>query len=126
MQMFHPLMVLEAVSRNDLLLAALLPEHRADHKVVLEAVNIVMLAVREDGLELEFASHELRADREVVLAALSVTGCALQFASEVLRADRSVVHAAVNRDGAGLRFTTPTLQMDTELVRLSKQRRRNW
>ena len=58
-----------------------------------------------------------------MLCALHSTGWALQFASAELRADRDAVQAAVNRDGGGLRFATPELQTDRELALLSKRRR---
>ena len=49
-----------------------------------------MAAVRQRGWALNYASPELRADREVVLAAVRQNGRALEFAifaSEELRAD---------------------------------------
>lgn len=41
---------------------------------------MVLLALDSDGLALEFASPELREDREVVLRAVKADGEALQFA----------------------------------------------
>ena len=46
------------------------------------------------GDELEYASVELRADRDVVLAAVAQNGRALEYASVELRANREVVPAA--------------------------------
>ena len=44
------------------------------------------MAVQQDGDALEYASPELRADREVVLAAVDQNGDALRHASPELRA----------------------------------------
>ena len=57
--------------------------------------EVVLAAVQEWGLELQFASAALRADREVVLAAVQRDGLALEHASAELKADREVVLAAV-------------------------------
>jgi hypothetical protein len=43
-----------------------------------------------EGLSLEFASADLRADKEVVLAAVRSDGDALEYASIALRADEEV------------------------------------
>ena len=65
---------------------------------------------------LEFASDELRADREVVLAAVSQHGFALQYASDALRDDAEVVLAAVKMDGVALKFASDELRGDREVV----------
>jgi hypothetical protein len=50
--------------------------------------------VQQDGLALEYASAELRGDREIVLAAVQQDGWALYFASTELRGDREIVLAS--------------------------------
>ena len=52
--------------------------------------QVVLAAVAQDGLALEFASETLRNDRQVVLAAIAQWCYALQFASDALRNDRQV------------------------------------
>ena len=66
-----------------------------------EAVQfaVVLAAVQQSGEALQFASEELKADREVVLAAVQQDGLALEHASEELRANREVVLAAVKQKG---------------------------
>ena len=60
----------------------------------------VLAAVRKDGILLEFAPDFLRSrDKDVVLAALGNTGLALQFVGYPLRADRDIVLAAVTNSG---------------------------
>jgi len=42
--------------------------------------------VKQDGLALEYASENLKADREIVLAAVQQNGLALEYAPEELQA----------------------------------------
>ena len=55
---------------------------------------------------LQFASGELREDREVVMAAVVQNGYALEYASEELRGDREVVMAAVAQTGSAFEYAT--------------------
>ena len=55
----------------------------------------VLAAIGENGMVLQFASDELRNNKEVVLAAVEQDGRALQFASEDLKGDEDIVLAAV-------------------------------
>ena len=45
---------------------------------------------------MQYASQELKRDREVVMEAVKQSGFALQFASEALREDREVCSATIN------------------------------
>ena len=74
-----------------------------------------LAAVKADGMALEYASPELRADREVVLAAVQQYGLVLTYASKELRADREVVLAAVRQDGRAIYSASPELRADREL-----------
>eukprot|EP00968_Pinguiococcus_pyrenoidosus_P027747 scaffold7444_cov764-Pinguiococcus_pyrenoidosus.AAC.1 len=56
--------------------------------------NHVLAHVRANGLELQFASHDLRSDRDVVLAAVQNNGDAIQYAGEALQRDRDLWLAA--------------------------------
>ena len=80
--------------------------------------------VREDGLQLRDASDVLRADREVVLAAVRQNGLALQFARHKLRTtDRDVVLAAVRQNGLALQFVDAGLNFDRDGVALEAVQR---
>jgi len=59
----------------------------------------VLAGVKQNGEALQYASEELRADREFMLAAVQQRGWALKYASQALRADREVVLAAVQQRG---------------------------
>ena len=76
----------------------------------------VLAAVQQDGFALRFASEALREDREVVLAAVRQDGNALEFASLELQADCGVVLAAVQQDDRALRHASPVLKADREVV----------
>ena len=74
----------------------------------------VLEAVRADGMSLEHASVELRADREVVMAAVNNDSWAFQFASEEIRNDREVTEEAFyggnQNDASGLAFASEELK----------------
>ena len=75
-----------------------------------------MLAVEKNGCALEYASADLRADREVVMAAVSYYGWALEYASEELRKDRDIVMAAAEKDACALMFASLALRADKSVV----------
>eukprot|EP01048_Picozoa_sp_COSAG05_P005570 COSAG05_NODE_333_length_11249_cov_629.633094_12_plen_155_part_00 len=79
--------------------------------------EIVIAAVSHDGLALQFASAGLRADRELVLLAVAQTVTALDYASEVLKADREFMLAVLPLKvlGWGLPDASVTLQADPKL-----------
>ena len=58
-----------------------------------DELDLVLKAVRLDGLLLEFAPQKWQNHQWIVLEAVRQNGSALQFASEDLKADRLVVHA---------------------------------
>ena len=81
---------------------------------------MVLAAVKADGLALEFASEELRADGGVVLAAVKTDGLALQFASEALQTDRAVVLTAVAQNCKALEFARlswESIEQDLKMLR---------
>ena len=56
---------------------------------------IVMMAVKQNGMALEYADPALRGDKEVVMTAVLQTGMALRYASPEMRADRDVLRIAL-------------------------------
>jgi hypothetical protein len=88
------------------------PEIQGERKTVL-------VAVRQQGPSLRFASEVLRADREVVLAAAARDGRSLEWAAQGLQGDRDVVLAAVASAGGSLRFASQQLQGDHEVVAIA-------
>ena len=78
--------------------------------------GVLLEAVRQNGSALQFTSETLRSDREVVLEAVRQNGSALQFASETLWSDRKVVLEAVEQNGFALQFASETLRSDRDVV----------
>ena len=70
----------------------------------------IMSVVKQNGADLEYASPDLRNDREVVLAAVQEDGRALRWASAELRKDREVVLAAVQEDIEALKYASAELK----------------
>jgi hypothetical protein len=63
----------------------------------------------------QYASEELKGDREVVLAAVAQNYFALQYASEELKGDKEVVLAAVAQGGRALQYASKELKGDKEV-----------
>ena len=79
-------------------------------------------AVKQNGWALEFASDELKNDREVVLEAVKEKGSAgfaLEYASEELKNDRKVVLEAIKEYGGALKYASDELKNDPELRKLA-------
>jgi hypothetical protein len=81
----------------------------------------LFIIVQQNGLALEYASDDLKNDREVVLAAVQQNGLALEYASDDLKNDREVVLAAVQQDGFALEYASTNLQDDKEVVNIASQ-----
>ena len=79
----------------------------------------VLVAVRNNGLELQYASEPLRNDVNVVKLAVSKDGWALQYASEPLQNDVNVVKLAVSNYGSALKHASKLLQNDENVVKIA-------
>lgn len=98
---------IKELSKNGLLLENY-PELQNDK-------DFVLIAVRQNGLALQFASEELRSDKEVVLEAVNENGFALQFASEELKENKDVVLVAVNENGEVSEIISEELRGDKDV-----------
>ena len=76
----------------------------------------VLAAVRNNGLELNYAWDTFKGDREVVLAAVQQDGRALLYAYNTLKTDKGVVLAAVRQDGLALEYAKGYLKEDNGVV----------
>ena len=68
-----------------------------------------MEAVKQDGFALQFASAELKGDREIVMEAVKQDWRALQYASAELKGDREIVMEAVAQDPKALQYASDEL-----------------
>ncbi|MGL6120633.1 MAG: DUF4116 domain-containing protein, partial [Fusobacteriaceae bacterium] len=78
--------------------------------------DIVLTAVKKNGLDLQDASKELQNDKEIVLAAVTNSGDALQYASKELQNDKEIVLAAVTNYGWGLHYASEEFKNDKDIV----------
>lgn len=114
---------LERLKRHGLALATVQRDGlalRHENKLIRRDRAIVLAAVAQNGLALQFAdpdrSEGLHKDRELVLAAVASNGLALQFVDYALRRDRDVVLLAVQCHGGALEFASAKLKRDRVLV----------
>lgn len=85
------------------------------HKSKKRNKNVVLSAVSNNGLVLEF-SHKHQKDKEVVLEAVRNNGFALKFADEELKDDEEVVLEAVRNNGLVLEFASDRLKNDEDIA----------
>ena len=84
--------------------------------------DMVLLAVRECGPSLEYASDRLKNDREIVIEAIKNDGSALEFVSENFKNDKEIVHIAITEgyrkyhSWDTLSYASPELKADRETV----------
>ena len=79
--------------------------------------EVVLTAVKKNGLALDYASNALK-DTKVVLAAVKQNGFALSYASLKLKADKDLILAAFkkNKNVFNLNFVMKALQNDQQLL----------
>ena len=66
---------------------------------------------------MQWASEEMKGDRELCTAAVAQDGRALQWASEEMKGDRQVVLvAAQDGENVGLKFATEEMRNDEEVI----------
>jgi len=80
--------------------------------------DVVLVAATNPATDdlLQHTSNRLRGDHEIVLAAVGCRGRELELASEELRNNRDVVLAAVGNDGSALGYASDDLKNDKEIV----------
>ncbi len=78
-------------------------------------ISIVIAAVKQLPLSLDYLV-DFQNHREVVSMAVSILGAALEFASPELKADKNLVKIALRNDGSSLRWADPELMSDKETV----------
>ena len=113
---------------REIAMAAVQRHGRCDRSGDIEAFNTLFACVFRaaelhfmsflnisEGYSLNFASPQLRADRELVLKAVRQYGAAL--AASELQDDREVVQLAVRRNGCSLRYASEELKSESSLAR---------
>merc|ERR1712008_197835 len=86
-------------------------DRKADHDIVLEAV-------KQNALSLQYASNNMKGDSTIVLEAVKGDWRALEFAYAELKADRGIIMEAVQKDGRALDLVTnQDLKSDSEILK---------
>ena len=67
--------------------------------------DVVLAAVRNDGVAIKWASKPLQADKDVVLAAVRNDGVAIKWASKPLQADNDVIFAALKTRPSAVQYS---------------------
>mmetsp|Transcript_56973 Transcript_56973/g.128052 ORF Transcript_56973/g.128052 Transcript_56973/m.128052 type:complete len:241 (+) Transcript_56973:56-778(+) len=80
-------------------------------------VDIVTAAVTQNAMALRCASERLRGNAELVRIAAGKMGLALQFGSVAVRGDKDIVMSAVQQDGVALQWASEELRRDVEIVK---------
>lgn len=89
---------------------AVIPEKlKGNKKIVLEAVE-------QNGLALEFASSAMKKNREVVIKAVEENAFALEFADEIRRNDKTIAIKAVRQNGLAFEFVSDRLKKDRDVI----------
>ena len=78
--------------------------------------ELVRIAVKKNGLALQFASARLQGDFETVLLAVKKNGTSLEFALDSLKENSEIAMAAVKSDGKAYAYIASELQNDLQLV----------
>lgn len=79
--------------------------------------DILLAAIRSNGVALEYASPSQKMNRAIVLEAIRSNGLALQYAPKPLQADFEIVLTAVQNEGNSLQYADPTLKANPTIVR---------
>ena len=106
--------VLDAVEIDGMILGTDL----LNKSVFINDREIVMEAVNNNGMALQYATEKLQRDREIVMVAVKQDGEALQYASERLKGIKEIVMAAVKQDGEALEYATTELQKHPDITQM--------
>ncbi len=82
--------------------------------------QMVLEAVKQEGLALLNASNELQNNKEVVLEAVKQEGMALEYASDELQNNKEIVIEAVKKDSLVLFFASERLQDDKDVLNTAR------
>ena len=84
--------------------------------------DVVLVAVRQNGMALKYASDELKNDFEVVFEAVGQNGYALMYASEELKNNRNIVLNAIDNNPMSIYFASEELKIELKQYVESKEK----
>lgn len=68
-----------------------------------------------------YASEELKSNRDFVLEAVNIKGSALKYVSKELKSDKEIVISAIKNNSSAFQFASPLLQGDKEIIDLKEK-----
>jgi hypothetical protein len=79
--------------------------------------EIVLTAVRRDLWAFEYAAlNDLNRDGEIIMAAIEQPGMALQYANDGIRGNREFILAAISRNPLSLEYASDDIKRDRQIV----------
>ena len=78
--------------------------------------TLILTAVKQNGLALEYARTALKKDKDVVLAAVQQNGLTLQFANAMFKNNQHIVLTAINNNYHALQFASSALKKNKMLI----------
>ena len=78
--------------------------------------DIVLKAMKTDGISLEFVSDRLKEDKEVVMTAVKNNWKALEFVPDKFKDDKDIIMEVVKQNGKALKLASENMQKDREIV----------
>lgn len=87
-----------------------------DYPEAQDDYELVLIAVKKNGLALEFASERLKNDFDIALCAVKKNGLALEFVSDELRRNEQIIREAVCSDGNSLKYVPDEFKTNRDLI----------
>ena len=78
--------------------------------------GMILKAIKQNWIALQFASETFRNDKDIVLAAVKQNWIALKYTSEEFKNDKDIVLAAIEQDGHALEYASEELQNNKDIV----------
>jgi len=86
-------------------------------KILWEDKEVVLSAVKLDGMFLFYASDKLIKNKEIVLAAVRNIGLAIQYADESLKKDINICCEAIKQDDCAYDYISDEIKKDPTILK---------
>lgn len=86
-----------------------------------EDYDLALIAIKQDGLNLKYASYEMHDNEEIVLMASDKINYAFDFATDRLKNNKEFIKKILVKNGRALQYLSAKYQDDKELVLLAIQ-----
>ena len=88
--------------------------------------EVALVAVKRNGLVLDYCSKELKDDFDIVLAAVSNNGVSIKYASDNLKDNKKIVDAALKNKSDAINYLSnhmKTQKLEEERLRLENEQK---